>query len=49
MKRVLAVVVALLLASLLSAQNPPHKDQTKPLPSIAEAVLFGLYAADSRG
>ena len=37
MKRVLAVVVALFIfASLLSAQNPAHKDQTKPLPSIAE-------------
>ena len=37
MKRVLAVVVALFtFASLLSAQNPPHKDPSKPFPTIAE-------------
>jgi hypothetical protein len=37
MKPVLAVVVALFtFASLLSAQNPPHKDPSKPFPTIAE-------------
>lgn len=37
MKRVLAAVVAsFILSSLLVAQNPAHKDQSKPLPTIAE-------------
>jgi hypothetical protein len=37
MKRVLAIVIALLtFAYLLSAQNPPHKDPSKPLQTIAE-------------
>ncbi len=37
MKRVLAAVVALFICtSLLLAQNPTHKDQSKPLPTIAE-------------
>ena len=37
MKRVLAAVVALFtFVSLLSAQNPPHKDLSKPLATIAE-------------
>ena len=37
MKRVLAALIALLIfTSLLPAQNPAHKDQSKPLPTIAE-------------
>ena len=37
MKRVLAALIALItFASLLSAQNPAHKDASKPLPTIAE-------------
>jgi Met-zincin/Domain of unknown function (DUF5117) len=37
MKRVLAALLAIFVfASLLSAQGPAHKDQSKPLPAIAE-------------
>jgi hypothetical protein len=37
MKRVLAALLAMFIfASLLPAQNPAHKDQPKPLPTIAE-------------
>ena len=37
MKRILAAVAALFIfTSLLFAQNPAHKDQSKPLPTITE-------------
>ena len=37
MKRVLAALAAIFIfASLLPAQSPAHKDQSKPLPTIAE-------------
>src|SRR3954454_12021136 len=36
MKRIAAIAALAIFTSLLFAQNPVHKDPSKPLPSIAE-------------